>query len=99
MYTNFIGKRVIVRGDHSGVFFGTLAGKEGKEIKLTNCRRLWYWEGAASISQLAMNGTTKPQSCKFTVYVDEIIITDVIEIILCTDRASDNIEKVKEWKI
>ena len=93
-----LNKKVIVRGDRSGVFFGTLTAKDGKEVTLEKCRRLWYWNGAASISQLAMNGTTAPDSCKFTVTVDLIIITDVIEIIPCTDKAIMSIEGVKEWK-
>ena len=99
MYKNFIGKKVIVRGDRSGVFYGTLAEKDGREVKLTNCRRIWYWDGAASISQLAAEGTTRPNNCKFTVTVDEIIVMDVIEIIPCTDKASANIEGVREWKM
>lgn len=98
MSKNFIGKKVIVRGDRSGVFFGTLAEKDGTEVKLNNCRRLWYWDGAASISQLAVDGTARPTNCKFTVTVDEIIITDAIEIIACTEKAADKIEKVAEWK-
>ena len=99
MYKNFIGKKVIVRGDRSGVFFGTLVAKDGKEVKLENCRRLWYWDGANSISQIAVDGTTKPNNCKFTVTVSEIIITDAIEVILCTDKASETIEKVAEWRV
>lgn len=98
MTKNFMNKKVIVRGDRSGVFFGTLAAKEGQEVKLKNCRRLWYWDGAASLSQLAKEGVTRPDNCKFTVTVNEIIITDAIEIILCTDEAIRNIEGVSEWK-
>lgn len=98
MIKNFMNKKVIVRGDRSGVFFGTLAVKEGQEVKLENCRRLWYWDGAASLSQLAKEGVTRPDNCKFTVTVNEIIITDAIEIILCTDEAIRNIEGVSEWK-
>ena len=98
MVNNFMNKKVIIRGDRSGVFFGTLAAKEGQEVKLENCRRLWYWDGAASLSQLAKEGVTRPDNCKFTVTVDEIIITDAIEIILCTDEAIRNIEGVSEWK-
>lgn len=98
MISNFMNKKVIVRGDRSGVFFGTLAVKEGQEVKLKNCRRLWYWDGAASLSQLAKEGVTRPDNCKFTVTVNEIIITDAIEIILCTDEAIRNIEGVSEWK-
>ena len=59
---NFIGKKVIVRGERSGVFFGTLAAKDGQEVKLEKCRRLWYWDGAASISQLAADGTSNPSN-------------------------------------
>lgn len=96
---DFINKKVIVRGDRSGVFFGTLTAREGQEVKLENCRRLWYWDGAASISQLAVDGTTRPNACKFTVPVSEIIITDVIEIIPCTDKAAKCIEEVRIWKM
>ena len=99
MYKNLIGKKVIVRGDRSGVFFGTLAAKEGREVKLTKCRRLWYWDGAASISQLATDGTVKPNNCKFTVTVEEIVILDAIEIIACSETACKNIEGVREWKM
>ena len=95
---NFIGKKVIVRGDRSGVFFGTLAEKDGQEVRLEKCRRIWYWDGAASISQLAKDGTSAPENCKFTVTVDEIEILDAIEIIPCTDKAIASIEGVEEWK-
>lgn len=94
-----IGKKVIIRGERSGVFFGMLKAKEGKEVTLENCQRLWFWSGAASISQLAMEGVKYPGECKFTVTVDEILITDAIEIIPCTEKAIESIEGVKEWKI
>ena len=95
---DFKGKKVIVRGDRSGVFFGTLAGKDVREVKLEKCRRLWYWDGAASISQLAVDGTSNPIDCKFTVTVDEIEILDAIEIIPCSEKSIKSIEGVKEWK-
>lgn len=96
---NLLGKKVIVRGDRSGVFFGTLVAKEGREVELNNCRRLWYWDGAASISQIAVDGVSKPSRCKFTVSVDSILIEDVIEIIPCTEKAISIIEGVDLWKI
>lgn len=99
MTENFLNKKVIVRGDRSGVFFGTLVAKEGKEVKLKDCRRLWYWDGAVSISQIAVEGVKKPDNCKFTVTVNEIIITDVIEIIPCTDESIKSIEEVNIWKM
>lgn len=92
-------RKVIIRGDRSGVFFGTLKKKNGTEVKLADCRRLWFWDGAASISQLAVDGTKKTSECKFTVTVPEIVITDVIEVIPCSDKAIKSIEGVEEWKI
>lgn len=92
-------KKFIVRSDRAGVFYGEIRERNGDEITMTNVRRIWYWDGAASISQLAMDGTSKPQNCKFTIYVPEMIILGVIEIIPCTEKAMRSIEGVKEWKI
>ena len=94
-----IGKKVIIRGDRSGVFFGTLVDKNGREVKLTDCRRLWFWSGAASLSQLAVDGVKNPDNCKFTVTVPEIVILDAIEIIPCTDKAVEVITSTYEWRI
>ena len=95
---NNIGKKVIIRGDRSGVEFGELVEQNGSVITLKNARRLWYWSGAASLSQLAMDGTKRPQDCKFTVTVSSITILDAVEIIPCTDKAIKSIEEVDEWK-
>lgn len=93
----FINEKVIIRGDRSGVFYGTLVAKDGNEVELKDCRRIWYWEGANSISELAVNGVKQPEKCKFTIAVESIVITDVIEIIKCSDSAIKSIEIVKEW--
>ena len=94
----FIGQRVIARGDRSGVYYGTLAAREGQECVLTDVRNIWYWEGAASLLQLAAEGAKRPSRCKFTMYVNEIVLTDVIEVLPCAQLAIDEIEKVREWK-
>lgn len=93
-----IGKKVIIRGDRSGVEFGELVEQNGSVVTLKNARRLWYWAGAASLSQLAMDGTKRPQDCKFTITVSSITILDAVEIIPCTDKAIKSIEEVDEWK-
>ena len=98
METN-IGKKVIIRGDRSGVEFGTLVEHNGQEVTLHNARRIWFWDGAATLSQLATDGVSKPDDCKFTVRVKSITILDTIEIIPCTDKAIESIEGVKEWKV
>ncbi len=91
--------KYIVRGDRSGVFYGEIKERNGKEVTMTNVRRLWYWEGANSISQLAQCGTVSPKNCKFTVTVDEMLILDAIEIDKCSQEAIKSIEAVKAWKI
>lgn len=88
----------IVRGDRSGVFFGNIKERNGKEVTMTNVRRLWYWSGACSISQLAKEGTVNPSNCKFTVTVDEVLVLDAIEIDKCSDKAVKSIKGVAEWK-
>ena len=93
------GKYVIVRGDRSGVFAGVLKSQEGQKVVLSECRRLWYWDGAASISQLARDGVKRPRGCKFTVTVNEIAILDAIEIIPTTAEAEGCIKAVPEWKM
>ena len=93
-----LNKKVIIRADRAGVFFGTLKEKNGSEVTLTNVRRLWYWDGAASISQMAVDGVANPDDCKFTVTVPEAVVLGVIEIIPCADKAIKSIEGVKAWK-
>ena len=93
--------KVIIRAKSAGVFFGEIKNREntlaGVCVTMTNCRRLWYWEGAASLSELAMNGVKYGPRCKFTVIVPEMEIMDIIEIIPCTEKAVKSIESVKIW--
>ena len=88
----------IVRTYSAGVFAGTIESRDGKEVVMRNARRLWRWDGAASLSQLAMEGVSKPQNCKFPCEVDIVILTEVIEIIPCTERARKSIAGVPLWK-
>lgn len=88
----------IIRGDRSGVFFGQIAAREGREVTIRNVRCCWYWDGAATLLQLAEEGTTAAQKCKFTMTVPELTILDAIELIPCSDKAAASISGVKEWK-
>lgn len=92
------GKYVIVRTYSAGVFAGTLVARKGKEVELTGARRLWYWDGAASLSQLATTGTSKPQNCKFPAPVGRILLLEAIEIIPVLPVAKNSIEGVKVWQ-
>lgn len=88
----------IIRCDRAGVFFGHVSKRDGAEAVLTDVRRLWYWDGAASLSQLAMEGVKKPKNCKFTVTVPEMTVLGVVELIPCTDDAVKSILGVPVWR-
>ncbi len=92
-------KLVMIRTYSAGVHYGYLKSREGKEVVLLNASRVWYWSGAASLSQLATEGTTKPNDCKFSVEVPEIILTESIEIISMTEKAINNLNSIKKWKV
>ena len=81
-----LNQKVIVRADRAGVFYGTIIRKDGDEVELKDCRRIWYWNGAASLSELALSGVKRTGN-KFSVTVDSITILGVIEIIPCTEEA------------
>ena len=89
---------VIVRTYSAGVFAGELAERSGKEVKLLNARRLWYWKGAASLSQLAQSGTSKPKECKFPEAVSSVLLTETIEILDVSAAARASIESVPVWR-
>lgn len=89
----------IIRCDRAGVFFAKIAERRGDEADLTDCRRLWYWDGAASLSQLATEGVRKPLNCKFTVTVPSMTVLGIIEVIPCTDKAVSCIAGVPEWRV
>jgi hypothetical protein len=91
-------KYVIVKTYSAGVFAGNLVSVKGKEVVLNDARRIWYWDGASSLSQLAMEGTKKPEDCKFPMAVKEITLTEAIEIIPCTKEAEKSIKGVKIWQ-
>ena len=94
-----IGEYVIVRTYSAGVFAGVLTRRDGKEVELTGARRLWYWAGAASLSQLAQSGTVRPKECKFPAPVGLVTLTEAIEILQVTPEAKASIEAVPVWQI
>ena len=91
-------KWYIIRADRAGVFFGHIKERRGSEADLTDVRRLWYWDGAASLSQMAVDGVKRPENCKFTVTVPTMTVLGVIEVIECSDIAAEIIREVPEWK-
>ncbi len=88
----------IVRADRAGVFFGEIADQTERQVHMKNVRKLWYWDGACAVEQIAVDGTKKPNDCKFTVVVPEMVIADPIQIIPCTAKAVKILSEVKVWQ-
>ncbi len=89
---------IMARTQSAGVFAGYLKSRNGKEVVLSEARRIWYWDGAASLSQLAMEGTSKPEKCKFPCEVSQVILTETIEILPITEKAKKSIAGVPIWR-
>ena len=94
----FIGQNVIVRTYSAGVFYGKLEQMDGQEAVVTNARRVWYWSGAASLSQLSKEGTSDPDGCKFPAPVDAVHLTQVIEVLPLAEKARASLDGVKVWQ-
>lgn len=94
---HMIGKKVLARGEKSGVFYGTLAEQDGREVRLTNVRNVWRWRGARCLMDLARDGVSRPEECRFSVKLDEIVMTDCVQILPVSEKAVGIIEAVPEW--
>jgi len=92
-------KYVIVRTYSAGVFAGYLQKKTGQNAIVLKARRLWYWDGAASLSQLAVDGVSKPENCKFPCEVESVELDQVIEVLPVTKKAQESIASVAIWKM
>ena len=90
-------KFVIIRSKESGVHFGIPVKRVGDEIVLKDSRRIWFWDGAATLSELATKGTSAPKNCKFPAAIPEITVLGICEIIPCTQQAIDSIQAVPVW--
>lgn len=90
---------VIVRSQAAGVFAGYLSKKEGSEVTLLESRRIFYWTGAATLSQLSIDGTSNPSKCQFPEAISVHTILQTIEILPVTEKAKQSIESVKVWKV
>lgn len=92
-----IGQYVIVRTESAGCFAAVLDEVDGKTARLSQARRLWYWKGAASLSELASRGTSNPAGCKFPAAVTSMVVRGWIEFIPMTEAAKLTIAAVPIW--
>ena len=88
----------IIRTYSAGVHAGYVKSRNGKEVELVNARRIWYWKGAFTLSELATVGTKCPDECKFSCEISHITLTEAIEIIPCTENAKNSLMGVKNYE-
>lgn len=90
--------KVMIRSTNAGVFYGKLVSRDGDTVVLKNSRRVWYWAGAATLSELATRGTSKPTECKFPAPIQgRHTILGVCEIIEMTDEAVKSLDALPVW--
>ena len=90
--------KYIVRCDRAGVFYGEIEKIDGSTVQMRNVRKVWYWDGANAVEELAVNGTTRPDNCNLTVTVESMTVLQAIQIIPCTAKAIESLDGVEEWK-
>jgi len=93
-----IGKKCVVRCDTAGVYFGEVISKTETNIVMKNVRKLWHWDGACAVEELAVNGVSNPDACKFTVVVALIELSRYSEALPCTPKSIKSLSEVPEWK-
>ena len=91
----YIGKKVLIRANGAGVYFGTLERMEGDQVKVANVRNIWRWTGASCLSQIANEGVT---GNKIGPVVSSMVINNVLQVMPLTDAAIANLENQPEWK-
>lgn len=91
------GRYCVVRGDRSGVFCGIVVSENGQTVEMTDCRHIWYWNGAAATDELAARGVAKPDDCKFTAPGARVRILDAITVLDCTAEAEASLRGVPVW--
>ena len=93
---------VIVRCSNAGVHAGYLEKQTSQHVVLTDARRIWYWNGAASLSEIAVYGLnpTKSSASKIAAKVPSVQLrqSDVCEVIVCLPAGRDSIQGQPEWR-
>lgn len=88
---DMIGQVVLVRTFSAGVHVGTLEVLKCKVVRLKNARIIWRWRGANTLHELANHGADMQHWTRISEPVDDIVLTEAIEIIPVHPDAVDNL--------
>ena len=91
-------KYVVVRSNMAGVFCGTLKNKNGTEVVLANARKIYRWQGAYTVEDIAVKGLNADTS-QITVSVEEIVVDDVCQVLPTTNAAQKILTEAPIWTL
>ena len=77
-------KECIIRGAQSSVHIGEVESQEGQKVVIKNAKKLWYWKGAFTLNQIAVDGLNRKES-RISKVAPRVTMLDAIEIIEVVD--------------
>jgi hypothetical protein len=90
----FVGKHCVIRTYSAGVHLGTIKSVDGAQVIADDVRRLWKWEGAFTLNEVALNGVSN--SSRIAVEVPTISLSDMVELIPTSEKARKSFEVCNE---
>lgn len=84
---------VVVRTYSAGVHVGFLESRKGKEVVLTNARRIWRWRGANTLNEMSQKGVDINSYTRISDPVPSITLTEAIEVIATSKNAQANLDR------
>ena len=88
----------IFRTYSAGVHAGYEGKSDGTKYTIHDSRRIYKWDGAMTLSEMSQFGVKNPDNCHFACVVPELDLTQVVEVIPCTDIGHKSIVEVKKWE-
>lgn len=86
-----INKFVLVRTHSAGVHCGILREIAGQAVLLAEARRIWRWNGANTLNEIATSGVS--EASRISEPVESILLLQAIEVIPCTTAAAENLRR------
>jgi hypothetical protein len=90
---NLLETFMLFRARDAGVHCGIVLAisQDGKTVDVKDCRRIWKWEQAFSLNEIAVHGCGEASRISEPVPFNQL--SDVIEKLACSDKARKNLER------
>jgi hypothetical protein len=92
-----IGRFCIFRTYSAGVHMGYLEEINGTCALVKEARRLWRWTERFTLNEIANQGASAES--RISNPVDEIYLTQVIEVIPCSKKAENDLRKSRNQSV